>query len=657
VTSVPGPFWPWRGSSALGGLALAAALLVLLALVPTAWWLVKRNAGRRAAGPLWPVLLFEVIAVSYALLIPPWQMADEPQHMVHVEVVRRGGFGAAENLLPFKSPTPRLVQIDADVQHRIVDAMRVTEATRWLPGARGAVAAGVVPGPPELNHPPLYYDVAAVVSRPFGGSPVVARLALLRILGVMFAAGVVWCCGAAGRLLFGRTRWSETPAVVAVAVPTFVLFAGSVNNDALAQLLAALLLLLLLAGVVDAGSVARPLPWFCLIVVLLVLGVLTKRTFVPLVPVILVAMAVRLRSHQRAMLAALVAVEAATAMVLVTGAEARLSSWHRASTTGTARCRQGHGDTWAICLDPSSYQVSQQLALVNANELGGGNVRVAAWMRGSASTFALDVDTDRGPVAHAEQTATPEWRYVVATGHVPRKPGLLSVALTAKGTGTVAVDDVSLGPFDPAQPGTYADPTVDVPGPNFITNGSGRSAVLGAPSALPSPVRRVLDGAVDSVDGLISQPGAVVDSSGILSRRAAQGFGSSWGTVGWQVPPPLFPIVIQWALAALVGAGLAGAVALALRGDLPLPVGAVLGAAVLCIGAAAVMQTVPPTEVEVISGRYVFPAMAAFTVIMTAGWRHLWPWSTRAFRRTTRLGIPVMHVLFLGIVVIPFLAK
>ena len=657
MTGVPGPFWPWRGSSAVEGVVLAVAMLVLLAVVPAGWWLVRRNGGRRAAGPLWPLLLFELLAVTYALIIPPWQASDEPQHMVHVEVVRRGGFGAADSLLPFKSPSRRLMQIDADVQRQIVDSMRATNAVRWLPGARSAVSAGAVPGPTELNHPPLYYDVAAVLVRPFASSPVVARLALLRVLGVVLAAGVVWCCGAAGRVLFGRTRWAETPAVIAVAVPTFVLLAGSVNNDALAHLLAALLLLLLLAGVVDAGRVARPLPWLCLIVLLLVLGVLTKRTFVPLVPVVLVAMAVRMRRHSRAMLAALAAVEAAIALVLVTGADARLSSWHRATTTGTARCRQGHGDTWAICLDPSSYQVSQQVALVNADELGGGTVRAAAWVRGSASTFSLDVGTDRGPVAHTDAPATPEWRYVAVTGHVPQKPRFLSLALTAKGTGTAAVDDVSLGPFDPTEPGTYADPTVDVPGPNFIINGTARSAVLSAPSALPNPVRRVLDGAVDSMDGLVRQPGAVVDSFGILSRRAAQGFGSAWGTVGWQVPMPLFPVGIQWALAALVLTGLAGGVVLVLRGDLPLPVAAVLGAAILCVGAAAVLQTVPPTEVEAISGRYAFPALVAFTVTVTAGWRHLWPWSTRTFRRTTRLGIPVMHVLFLGIVVIPFLTK
>ena len=636
-------------------MALAVALVVLLAVVPAAWVALKRWGGRRVAGPLWPLLVFAVVAVAYALVVPPWQTPDEPQHMVHVEVVRRGGFGAAEQLLPFRTPPPDVARVTADVQRQIVTSMRDTDAGRWLPGAKPGLGAGVVPGPTELNHPPLYYDVAAVLLRPFGSLPVVGRLAILRVLGVVLATAVVWCCGAAGRLLFPGKRWAEATAAIALAVPTFVVFAGAVNNDALAQLLAALLLLLLLAGVVDAGRVARPLPWFGLIVVLLVLGVLTKRTFVPLIPVVLVAVAVRVRPHPRAMLAALAAVEAVGGLVLVTGADARLASWHRATMTGADRCADGHGDAWAICLTPSSYQVSQKVPLVDADELGGETVRAAVWMRGDNSSFALDVNTDAGPVAHAEEQATPEWRYVVVTGHVPVKPAFLGLALTAKGRGTVAVDDVKLSPFDPGQPGSYTDPNVDLPGPNFITNGSAESAVLSAPTALPGPIRRVIDGAVDSVDGLVRQPGAVVDSAGILTRRAAQGFGSFWGTVGWQVPMPLFPVVIQWALAVLVGAGLAGFVALLLRRGFPVPPAVVLLTAMVCVGAAAALQTVPPTEVEAISGRYLFPALLAFTVVMAAGWRHLWPATTNTFRLIARLSIPVMHVLFIALVLVPFL--
>ena len=159
------------------------------------------------------------------------------------------------------------------------------------------------------------------------------------------------------------------------------------------------------------------------------------------------------------------------------------------------------------------------------------------------------------------------------------------------------------------------------------------------------------------MDGLVRQPGAVIDSSGILTRRGAQAFGSFWGTVGWQVPMPLFPVAIQWTLATLVAAGVAGAVVLVLRRGLTLPPASVLAAALLFVGIAAVLQSVPPTEVAAASGRYLFPALVAFTVVAAAGWRHLWPWSSRAFRRAARLSVPVMHALFVGILVLPFLLK
>ena len=61
------------------------------------------------------------------------------------------------------------------------------------------------------------------------------------------------------------------------------------------------------------------------------------------------------------------------------------------------------------------------------------------------------------------------------------------------------------------------------------------------------------------------------------------------------------------------------------------------------------------TEVEAISGRYLFPALLAFTVVMAAGWRHLWPATPNTFRLITRLSIPVMHALFIALVLVPFL--
>ena len=49
------------------------------------------------------------------------------------------------------------------------------------------------------------------------------------------------------------------------------------------------------------------------------------------------------------MLAALAAVEALVALVFLTGADARLASWHRATTT--ARTWRHHNESWRLGLD------------------------------------------------------------------------------------------------------------------------------------------------------------------------------------------------------------------------------------------------------------------------------------------------------------------
>src|SRR5206468_323911 len=99
-----GVWWPFRGSGVIGGLSLVVFLLAMVATVPLGWWLIRRRFGPRSAGPLWPLLAFVLLAGVYALVTPPWQMPDEPQHVVHVELVRRVGVSGAESLLG--SPRP-----------------------------------------------------------------------------------------------------------------------------------------------------------------------------------------------------------------------------------------------------------------------------------------------------------------------------------------------------------------------------------------------------------------------------------------------------------------------------------------------------------------------------------------------------------------------
>src|SRR5438132_7608622 len=299
-----GTAWPVRGLSGPGVIAMGALLVVVLALVPVALGIWKRATGSTIH--LWPVAAFVVLASVYAVATPPWQMSDEPQHMVRVEVVRQAGIGAPQHLLPGAAPSPPAARALASADRAVVASMRATDAARYLPGAGPALHAGIVPGPREMAHPPLYYVVAAVLTKPFSGRPLLARLALLRAFGVLLAAMTVVVCGAVGRLLWPGRPLAEVPMALALGVPAFVATAGSVNNDGIAVLLGAVLVYVLLAGALGRSWLARPLPWAAAVVLVTIAGVATKRTFLPLVLLVLPAAAFRLRHRALAVGAGLV---------------------------------------------------------------------------------------------------------------------------------------------------------------------------------------------------------------------------------------------------------------------------------------------------------------------------------------------------------------
>src|SRR5207302_335974 len=104
------------------------------------------------------------------------------------------------------------------VQRTILQSLHATDMSRWAPALDPQLRKDKIPGPTELDQPPLYYSLAAAVTAPFSGFPVLARLAILRALGVALAGVTLWACGMAGRLLWPGRRWREAPMAVALAV-------------------------------------------------------------------------------------------------------------------------------------------------------------------------------------------------------------------------------------------------------------------------------------------------------------------------------------------------------------------------------------------------------------------------------------------------------
>jgi hypothetical protein len=222
----------------------------------------------------------------------------------------------------------------------------------------------------------------------------------------------------------------------------------------------------------------------------------------------------------------------------------------------------------------------------------------------------------------------------------------LSVVLYALGRGGVVfVRDVRLtAPNDPAAT-------------NEVQNGSGETAVAGPPSFLPESVARQVMSGLDAGARFIHSPGAVVASVPVVWNRMATAFGMFWGTMGWQLPPPLFPPVLNWLLGALVAIGIVGAAFSLLRTRLPQFGGGLLLLGAMLVTVLVLFRDLPPDHSDVISGRYLFPGVVAFAVILAAGWRYFFPGPDADFSLASRFAVLVLHGLFLALVLIPWLLK
>ena len=640
-----GPSWPVAGAGPVGGLAIVGYCLALLALGPMAWAIVRKRFGRLAAGPLWPLLLFLVVAGAYALVNPPWQAPDEPQHMLRTEVVRRTGF-----LGDLGHPPPRANAALQASASDIVHSMQATDASRFLPDGASAIRGGRVPGPAEYGHEPLYYAVAGAITRPLSSVPVLGRLAVLRAFGIALGMCTLWACGRVGRVLWPRSPIGEVPLALALAVATFVGFAGSANDDVLATLIGAFLILVLVMGVTDRAWMARPWLWASLIAVLIVAGFITKRTVLPLAIPAVVAIALRLRVRPRLLLAIGIGAVFVAGVAVATLSTPRVAFW-QSSSPDPHRCRKGPGDTWALCLSGRPLDnVRQDLPRSAGQDLAGGqaSLEFSTSASGPNQYLGYGIRADgRRLAADVLPIAPGGWQQQQVSANIPADAKDVWVEFIAAGGKSVYVNNVLLRAAGPAFEGSVE--------PNELRNGSGAGAVRGSSMSLPDPLRSGFNSEVALIHDILLDGRRQSDALDFVVRGAPTTYGTFWATVGWEVPSPVLPVPLLWVLGALTAVAAAGVVVTILRRTLPLPAMAVLVAAA---AATALSLMVRATSiVPVVSGRYVFPALPAIVVLLTAGWAYFWPWSAQGLRTAGRVSIAAMHALFLAFLFVPFVLK
>ena len=213
-----------------------------------------------ARGLLGILAVYFVIGTLYASATPAWQSPDEPAHYNYIAHIVR------ERSLP--------VLREGDYDQAYLDRLKAEGFPPQLT---------VAPVRYEGWQPPLYYLLAAPVFAATGGS-----LLALRLFTLALGSGVIVFAYLLGRRLFpAQPDLALTAAGFVAFVPQHLAMMASANNDALAEALTGLGLLLAVGAVLAPAGKRRS---FWPMGLVLGLGFVTKLLVYPLSAVMALAL-------------------------------------------------------------------------------------------------------------------------------------------------------------------------------------------------------------------------------------------------------------------------------------------------------------------------------------------------------------------------------
>ena len=205
------------------------------------------------------IAFYLALGVGYALLTPAWQAPDEPAHFNNIAHIATTG------------RLPRLQPGDYDQAY-----LEKLKAERFPP------ELSIAPVRYEGHQPPLYYLLMTPVLWLLSGAGVAVQVGALRLANVMIGALVIVFIWLSARRLFPkRPRIALLAAGFVAFLPMHIAMSASINNDALAELFIAAVMLRLLAALQQEET--TPGQW-ALTGLLIGLGLLTKFQAYILIP-------------------------------------------------------------------------------------------------------------------------------------------------------------------------------------------------------------------------------------------------------------------------------------------------------------------------------------------------------------------------------------
>lgn len=352
-------------------------------------------AGRRC------FLLALINAVAWGVIVPPFQVPDETSHFAYAQYLAQTGKPPPQGPRAAYSPQENVALQDLLFSQTIGDpSMRgvITPAQNRLlqrdlaqklsPLSQGGAS-------PATNQPPLYYALAAI---PYWLSPshqILARLAFMRLLSALLAAGTVLSVFLFLRELLPRTPWAWTVGALMVAFqPTVDFIAAGVQGDNLLYLASALTFLALTRAY-RRGLTARSA---AAIGAATAIGLLGKLTFLALVPGIALAVGVlgwRALPAGRRRALSLVALTGVVALLpfLLYGL-LNVTVWSRGSflaggTVGATATHLSGGVVVTLreTLDYIWEQYLPRLPFMHHNFFPAGNPLIYVWLDGLVGHF------------------------------------------------------------------------------------------------------------------------------------------------------------------------------------------------------------------------------------------------------------------------------
>jgi 4-amino-4-deoxy-L-arabinose transferase-like glycosyltransferase len=196
---------------------------------------------RRVPTAAWVCALIALLnAVTWSLIVPPFEGKDESDHFAYVEQIvengslpengqQNGVYSTQENLVLGALHagevihSPQSTSISSEAEQRALIEANHAGASR-----RGSGEAGIA-----TSEPPLYYLIQAIPYLLARGN-ILVELQLMRLVGALFAAITALFTFLFLREILPRSPWAATVGALAVALqPLLAFMSGSVNPDSM----------------------------------------------------------------------------------------------------------------------------------------------------------------------------------------------------------------------------------------------------------------------------------------------------------------------------------------------------------------------------------------------------------------------------------------